>query len=143
MNVNYQGQLSPRLAARAAGLKIALATPLLVLAAGCSSTPHPPAAHHPVRLTVLGDCRKLRADVLANGGAPDAQTIRFLMGQDTASAGAVHGQHGLTADLDQEYDAVTARGENQTVRQLTIGTWLAALSGDCQRAVDVTVPYGN
>lgn len=119
----------------------AIAAPLLVLAAGCASTPHHPAAHHLARLTVLGDCRHLRADVLANGGTPDARTVGYLLRQDPGQAGSLHGAHGLTADLDWEFDAVTARDRGTMAGELTIGTWQAALAGDCQRAVGVTVPY--
>lgn len=119
----------------------AITAPALLLAAGCASTPHHPAAHHPARLTVLGDCRTLRADVLANGGTADARTVEYLLRQDPGDAGAVHGRHGLTFDLDWLDDAVTARDRGTPAGVLTIGTWQAALDGDCERAAGVSVPY--
>ena len=118
-------------------LAAALALPLLT---GCGST-QPPRAHPPARLTVLGDCRKLRDDILANGGTPDAQTVSYLMSEDPGNAGSVHGDHGLTMDLDWLYDAVTARNRGTMGGQFAIGMWQAALAGDCRRAVGVTVPY--
>src|SRR5260370_29870839 len=63
-------------------MKKTLAAAVLVAAlAGCGGTAA--AAGHratpkPVTLTTLQACQQLRADILANGGAPDRPTIKRL-----------------------------------------------------------------
>ena len=114
-----------------------IAAGLAFTLAGCTAPAS--AAHHPARLTVLGDCRTLRADVLANGGTPDAREVLYLLRQDPGKAGAIHGSHGLTMDLDWMYSALTARNRGAVAGRRFTGRWEAELAGDCQRAAGVTI----
>jgi hypothetical protein len=119
----------------------ALLVALLVAACGASAVPH----HHaavPRRMTVVQICQTLRADVLTDGGSADMPTVRHLLAQHPGNAGGNQNGYGLTTDLGQLLSTEEHPLSNTTANSMTIGTDLAALSGDCQRAAQVVIPTG-
>lgn len=104
--------------------------------AGCGSSAAPPArARPPKAVTGLEACRRLRQDMLANGGQPDVPAVRRLAAEFPGSAGAGAYRQGLSGDLEQW---VADQGGNP----FTVAGDLDYIAQDCA-TVSVTLPGGT
>jgi hypothetical protein len=79
--------ISRKIEAVAAMASAAAATAVFLAACGGGSSPAPAASPSPsptvTALTLIGACRVLRADILANGGTPDRATLHRIINHAT------------------------------------------------------------
>lgn len=108
----------------------ALAAALALTACGGAgaAAPSPPPSPAPTftALSLAGACKALRADILANGGTPDAATLQRVIGHSTDGDLIHHAQMAL--------DDIGKSG-------IAMGIILGAIGHDC-RTTGVQIPQG-
>lgn len=108
------------------------------LIAGCGGSGGQAAAvhHGPAHLSALQACRKLRQDMIANGGKPDPPAIRAVLAGDPGDAGKDDYHLGLAGDLRQYLSDAPDTSAGNIIQ---LGDDLQNVTDDCMKA-DVTLP---